>query len=152
MLNGKILTRVLSVCFLAAIVVAPRTAMADIIDGQCYSTLEYEIYCSNDKGCEESVRVPTCIPGTVGSVCQTGGGLCCGSPYDTKSADGECESGNARHAQNRSAYPTKTRPSQNQDSNLRLAQDLPRRVIFAPDRCGRSYGAIEPEFFDKRGM
>jgi hypothetical protein len=147
MRNEKFWPRVLLTCFLFSTIVA----RADYVSG-CTATLEYRQRCSSDNGCQETVTIPTCIPGNVGSVCQQGGGLCCGAPYDTDSADGQCGTGDAKQAENHPASPAKALVSATKESRNRLAaQDLPRRVIFAPDRCARSYGAIEPEFFDKRG-
>jgi hypothetical protein len=88
MRNERFWPRVLFACFLVSAMVAPTLARADITDAPCYGTLEYQMRCDDDSGCEETVTIPTCIPGNVGPVCQHGSGLCCSTEYTTSSADG----------------------------------------------------------------
>jgi hypothetical protein len=132
----------------ATAVIAPTFAKADIVGGECYGTLTVLIHCSNSEGCKDIMAIDSCITGTDGSLCNSGYGLCCGSPFEEHNASQDCE--DVRRASKHSgssraggANPIALRPPINSVSDLSL------RVIFVPDRCAHSYGVIDPGAFKK---
>jgi hypothetical protein len=131
----------------------PTTARADVVNGQCYDTFEDPEPCSTSDGCRETVYIAYCIIGNSGSSCGHGGGLCCGEiPYSTSSAEGQCETDDAKLAQNsrkvESASPATAAASEMSRSDA-SDDDLPRPVVFVPNLCGHSYVAIEPDYSNK---
>jgi hypothetical protein len=114
-----------------ALAMMPTTAGADVVNGQCYDTFEDPEPCSTSDGCRETVYIAYCIVGNSGSSCGHGGGLCCGEiPYSTSSAEGQCETDDAKLAQSR------VRISCNSDRLRNVTQRCLRRR-FATARCLR---------------
>jgi hypothetical protein len=132
-----------------AAMIAPTFARADIVEGECYGTLTYYMYCSGEGGCKEYFPIDTCIDGTDGSFCNTGYGLCCGTPIEEDNASGECEDARRalKHGGRSAAKAVDAVALLRSPGNSVL--DLLPRAIFVPDRCAHSYGVIDPGAFHK---
>jgi hypothetical protein len=131
--------------------VAPTLARADITGAQCYGTLEYRMRCDDDSGCEETVTIPTCIPGNVGSLSTGRRTVLLVRIHDLQRRWGVCGTGDAKRAES-SVLPSRALSLEVRGGGSDPSpQDLARHVIFVPDRCARSYGAIDLESIVKRG-
>lgn len=115
----------------------------------CVHTIEVQIVCSGPGGCNHPFAIDYCGQGCgaiQGSSCSCGYGLCCGNSISECSVSGYCTRCNSRVAIKREVQNSSQEASigERQKSDARSRRHVALNMIFAPDKCARSYRVIIP--------
>lgn len=127
--------------FILVALFAPGVAFAQY--GSCVETTSVSITCQGPGGCSSGFTLDTCRGSSSGGgYCNCGYGLCCGNHITSCNASGQC-------LQHSSSKPQSTAPRESQKLARRQRGGAPNQymslqMIFVPDRCAKSYGAVIP--------